>query len=442
MTTTLPFSAFVIAAPKSNSGKTIITLGLLQALKKRGLATQAFKSGPDYIDPQHHSAISGRASYNLDCWMASETHVRELFAQKTQDATIAIVEGAMGLFDGAKKDKGSVADLAKLLHLPVVLVVDASSTAYSIAPLLYGFKNFDKNIHLAGIIFNKVGSPSHYEFLKSAADDVGVTTLGYIPRDKQLTIDSRHLGLHMPQDIKTTHPITIASTLIEKYVDINKLCEITTTQKPPYQTQVTQKGKLRIAFASDEAFNFSYPANKDMLSRFGELIFFSPLHDTELPDADLVWLSGGYPELFLKELEANESMKLQIAQHIDSGKALVAECGGMMYLGKYITNKEGDTAKMTGVLQVITSFEKMKLHLGYRQIINTNGKEWFGHEFHYSDYSGTENHNEKYTVKNARNKTIETPIYRVKNCWASYLHLYLGEEDKMRDFLQELKLSV
>lgn len=438
----IPFSAFVIAAPKSNSGKTIVTLGLLKALRNRGYNIQPFKSGPDYIDPKHHTLISGRNSYNLDCWMSSKEHVQSLFSIHTQDTDIAILEGAMGLFDGAKKDKGSVADLAKLLNLPIVLVVDAASTAYSIAPLLYGFKHFDKNIKIKGVIFNKVGSPSHYNFLKDAASDVGIRSLGYLPRNEKLKIDSRHLGLFMPQDLVENHPVNIAAQLIAENIDLDLLLKETQREKPLPVMQKKGSGNLRIAFARDKAFNFSYPANRDVLSEFGEICFFSPLEDTTLPEADLVWLSGGYPELFLQALAENVQMKEQISKHISSGKALVAECGGMMYLGKEIIAKDGQVAPMVGAFSLSTSFEKMKLHLGYRQVTNIDkDKHWFGHEFHYSDYCHQVQKDERYLVKSARNTVVETPVYRLKNCWASYMHLYLGEREKMQSFLQELGLT-
>ena len=433
-------NAFLIAAPKSNSGKTMITLGLMQAFVDRGLKVQPFKCGPDYIDPMHHTKIAGQPSYNLDMWMADKNHVQEIFNQNASSSKVSIAEGVMGLFDGAQKDVGSSAAVARLLDLPVILVVDASSTAYSVAPLLYGFKNFDKSINLAGVIFNKVAGESHFQFLKEAAIDAEVPVLGYMPRDQRLAIESRHLGLHLPGENQNREIVDVAADLLEKHVDIDLLMEIT---KKKIQSSTNQnidvKKRLKIALAYDEAFNFSYQANRDVLAELGELLEFSPLNDEELPQADLIWLPGGYPELFADKLSSNVKMKQTIANYINDGKALIAECGGMMYLGKNIITKEGETYSMTGVFDFDTSFENMKLHLGYRDLngCDINIK---GHEFHYSNLIGEEKASTAYKAKTARGLDVEMPVFRKKNCWASYMHLYLGERVRILELLKELGL--
>ena len=433
-------NAFLIAAPKSNSGKTMLTLGLMQTFVNRGLKVQPFKCGPDYIDPMHHTKIAGQASYNLDVWMADKEHVEQIFNEKAPLADVSIAEGVMGLFDGAKKDQGSSAAIARLLNLPVILVVDASSTAYSVAPLLYGFKHFDKSINLAGVIFNKVAGESHFQFLKEAAIDAGVPVLGYLPRDKRLAIESRHLGLHLPGENKNREIVNVASELIEKHVNVDLLLEI--TKKGIQKSHVTKlkvEKKFKIAIANDDAFNFSYQANRDILNELGDIVEFSPLNDTNLPQADLIWLPGGYPELFADKLASNVKMNQAIADYIDSGKALIAECGGMMYLGKNIITKEGKSHKMTGVFDFDTSFENMKLHLGYRDL-KGNGIEIKGHEFHYSELIGKEIGDSDYRATTARGREAIMPVFRKKNCWASYMHLYLGEEDKMLHLLKKLGL--
>ncbi|NOU61126.1 cobyrinate a,c-diamide synthase [Marinifilum caeruleilacunae] len=433
-------NAFLIAAPKSNSGKTMITLGLMQTFVDRGFKVQPFKCGPDYIDPMHHTKIAGQPSYNLDLWMANEAHVQGIFEREASKANVSVAEGVMGLFDGAQKDQGSSAALARMLNLPVILVVDASSTAYSVAPLLYGFKHFDSRINLAGVIFNKVAGESHFQFLKEAAIDAGVPTLGYMPRDQRLAIESRHLGLHLPGENQNREIVNIAAGLLEKHVDIDLLLQITNKEISESEVQSkTEQKHLKIALANDEAFNFSYQANRDVLAELGEVTEFSPLSDTDLPAADLLWLPGGYPELFAEKLAENVRMKQAIADYIEAGKAVVAECGGMMYLGKNIITKAGEIYKMTGVFDFDTSFENMKLHLGYRELVGdeTNIK---GHEFHYSNLIGEEEASTAYQAKTARGKDIEMPVYRKKNCWASYMHLYLGEQNKMCAFLKELNL--
>ena len=434
-------SAILIAAPKSNSGKTLVTLGLIKALLKKGLQVQAFKCGPDYIDPMHHSKISGKASYNLDLWMSSEKHVEDIFYTKSAEADVSVVEGVMGLFDGARKDVGSSASIARLLKLPVVLVVDASSMAYSAAPLLYGFKNFDHKINLAGVIFNKVGSESHFNFLKEAAADAGVTVLGYVPKDNRLAIESRHLGLHLPNENNGEELIETVSELIEEHIDLDVLLNqsIQEFKLPEPEKNSKEVKKLRIALAHDEAFNFTYQANRDALEKTGEIIEFSPIHDKKLPKADIIWLPGGYPELFAGELMANEAMKQEIFNFAESGKAVIAECGGMMYLGNKLITKDGSKYKMTGVFDYNTSFETSKLYLGYRELTLPD----FcikGHEFHYSHLISKSEKKYKVEVRTARNKTAEMPVFRKKNCWASYMHLYLGEENAMKHFLKELGL--
>lgn len=436
----LPKSAFLIAAPKSNSGKTIITLGIIDALVKRGLMVQPFKCGPDYIDTMHHSLIAGKVSYNLDLWMAEKEHVQSVFSRHAAIADVSLVEGVMGLFDGAKKDEGSSAAVARLLNLPVILVVDASSVAYSVAPLLYGFKNFDQKINLAGVIFNKVAGESHFQFLKEAADDAGVKVLGYVPRDERLSIASRHLGLHLPAESNNREIVELAAGLIEKHMNVDLLLQCSKS-KVRYQIpkSVENKKRMTIALAFDQAFNFSYQANRDAMQAVAEIIEFSPLNDTSLPDADLVWLPGGYPELYAEKLAGNQAMKRAIQKHIEQGKALIAECGGMMYLGKKLITKEGKEYAMADVFDYDTSFVTMKLHLGYRELINDN-YTLRGHEFHYSELFSHEKESAGFEVKTARGRNIDMPVFRKKNCWASYMHLYLGEKEKMMQLFKELSL--
>jgi cobyrinic acid a,c-diamide synthase len=432
-------AGFLIAAPKSNSGKTIVTLGILRALALRGLRVQPFKIGPDYIDPQHHAVVAGRPSYNLDRWMASDVHVGQLFARQAAGADVAVAEGVMGLFDGARKSDGSSADLARMLNLPVVLVVDAGSMAYSAAPLLYGFKNFDPQLKLAGVIFNKVGSANHYTYLKEAAGDVGVRALGYVPRDERLAMESRHLGLFLPGELDGEHPVNIAASLVEQHVDLEALLSGSPLQLSDSfdGDKPVARGALKIAFAHDRAFNFSYQANLDALSRLGKISFFSPLEDSELPEADLLWLPGGYPELFLEQLSANTAMHACIRRHIDAGKATIAECGGMMYLGESIIAKDGRSFPMAGVFKIQTSFTAMKLHLGYRRVVE-GGHEWRGHEFHYSTLENEEQPLAPVEAYTARNNRVDMPVFRKKNAWGSYFHLYLGEPAQMEAFINRL----
>ena len=433
-------NAFLIAGPKSNSGKTMITLGLLKALVDRGHKVQPFKCGPDYIDPMHHAAVAGVPSYNLDTFMSSEEHMKDVFYKQSKEADISIIEGVMGLFDGASRDKGSSAEISKLLGLPVILVVDAASTAYSIAPLLYGFKHFDKEVNIAGVIFNKVGSASHYSFLKDAADDVGVTSLGYIPKTEGLKMPSRHLGLQMPQDVQDNSSIELAASLIEQHIDIDLLLEQykVEPQKTVATIEIEKRDKV-FAIAKDEAFNFMYPANIDALKELGKVVFFSPMHDVQLPEADLIWLPGGYPELFAQTLSENVLMREQMAHYAKQGGAIVAECGGMMYLGKSL--KSDKQWPMCAQFDYTTSTENMKLTLGYRKVEGKHDS-LYGHEFHYSAIAdNNKERSQEYKALSARGREVDMMLFKNGKIWSSYLHLYLGEVDKMKNFLtKELKI--
>ncbi len=427
-------SAFLIAAPKSNSGKTMVSLALMQTLVKRRITVQPFKCGPDYIDPMYHAQISGRASYNLDSWMASGEHVRSVFCRKLPRPGVVLVEGVMGLFDGACKDEGSSAEIARLLGIPVILVVDAASMAYSAAPLLSGFRNFDKRLRIAGVIFNKVNGESHYRFLKEAAEDAGVEPLGYLPRDERLTVQSRHLGLHLPGE-NSPAIIETASELVEKHVAVDRLLKLTEwerTSEP--ENHFHPQKQITIALACDDAFNFTYAINLDVLEQMGKVVRFSPLVDAMLPDADLLWLPGGYPELFSRQLAGNTAMRKAVSDFVENGKPVIAECGGMMYLGREIIGENGVGEEMCGIFNFATTFQDKKLHLGYRKI-ELGDFALKGHEFHYSHLICNEEAAVGFKVKNAREITVDMPVFRYKNCWASYIHLYLGEEGKMEQFI-------
>lgn len=429
--------AFLIAAPTSNSGKTTLTLGLMKALMNRGLTVQPFKCGPDYIDPMHHRQVAGCDSYNLDVWMSSEAHVTQLFHTQSAKANISIVEGVMGLFDGAVKDNGSPAQLAMLLDIPVVLVVDGKAMAYSAAPLLYGFKHFNRNIRVAGVIFNKVSGDNHYEYLKEAAIDAGVTPLGYLKKNENLSLASRHLGLSMPHENSMNAIVDEMATMIEQSIDMDALLDAVACSAVPNEIKKHQAtASFKIAIAKDEAFNFMYPANVDALAKLGDITFFSPLNDTHLPDADLVWLPGGYPELFAETLSANHAMLDAIRQHIHRNKALIAECGGFMYLGKSL-EKEGTHYPMAGIFDYHSSLNQMKLTLGYRTIM-IDGKTFKGHEFHYSTANISETQSIAQTTT-AKGQPVDMPVLRTQNCLASYMHFYCGEVEKMQSLINLLR---
>lgn len=420
---------FLIAAPSSGSGKTTITQGLLRLFRNRDMKVQAFKCGPDYLDTKHHTWAAGRNSINLDLFMSSKNHVEKLYSNYSADADVNVVEGVMGLFDGAKKMQGSSAEIAELLNIPIVLVVNAKATAYSVAPLLYGFKNFYPKINIAGVIFNFVGSESHYQFLKDACSDVGVTPLGYVPKNEELHLPSRHLGLQISDSKQYEPTINAIADHIEKTVDIDLLLEtVQRESKATIQEKQYTKGNLRISVARDEAFNFTYHENLKALEQLGTITYFSPLSDQELPECDLLYLAGGYPELFLEKLSANSSIRQSILRYCQQNGKVLAECGGMMYLCEEIIDSKGKSFPMIGFLEQKASMENMKLKLGYRKI-ELDQEEIFGHEFHYSKLIDPKTEYRIGEVYSARKQNLDTLLQRKQNTIASYIHFYWGEKN-------------
>ena len=428
---------FLIAATSSGCGKTTLSLGLMRALTCRGLKVQPFKCGPDYIDTQFHSIASGKESINLDTYMASENHVRNLFDRYSATADVSVIEGVMGMLDGYSRMKGSSADISRLLDVPVILLVNAASTAYSVAATIYGFKNFLPDLIIAGVIFNRVASESHFNFLKDACSDAGAECLGYIRRDERLVTPSRHLGLTLGTRDKIENYINSAAEAVEEGVDLSRLLEITSVEDRPFTSAIRnnhgKKTKLNIAVARDEAFSFIYPANISSLRNNRHydvtVTYFSPIHDLSLPDTDFVYLPGGYPELFAEELEINRTMRESIKRFADSGGRIFGECGGMIYLGEELDGK-----KMCDVLPIRTTMADARLSLGYRTV-RFKDVTLRGHEFHYSKVSDDITA-EKFptTQTDIRGKEIPTPVYRYKNVLAGYTHLYWAENDILQLF--------
>jgi cobyrinic acid a,c-diamide synthase len=415
--------AFLIAAPTSGSGKTTIARGLMALLVSKGMKVQPFKCGPDYIDTKFHASVCGRPSINLDTFMASPEHVRELFTHYGKDADVCIVEGMMGLFDGYDRDKGSAYEIAKTLDIPVVLVVDAKSVAYSVAALLQGFLNFRKDIRFAGIIFNKVGSARHFEMLQQVCDDLQIKCLGYLPKDALLEQGSRYLGLDFSEQSETQKLVN----LLEEHVDWRYLMELlvrseqTLSPTRADSLSVTSYGLNVLMAKNAESFSFVY---QETIDRFSSVRFFDP--ETEVPSfegVDLLYLPGGYPEKHLEALVKNEACRKAIKDYVEQGGSVVAECGGMMYLCERIVTDEGEYP-MCGVLpyRITARQEDRKLSLGYRQF-ELDGKVYRGHEFHYTQFLG-EVPVSATQVYDAKDKPVETPVFKYKNVLASYTHLY------------------
>ena len=425
---TLP--SLLIAAPLSESGKSTLTMGLLRAYTRRGLATQAFKCGPDYVDPKLHSVATGRPAVNLDLFMYGAERVQALYNHYSQDAQAVIVEGVMGLFDGYDRDKGSAADIARLLDLPVVLVVTPRSMAYTVAPLLYGLQHFDPRVQIAGVIFNKVSSERHLTYLAQAASDAGVPVLGSLPRVDDIAIPSRYLGLDVDDLAQIDRYADQVADLLEQHLDIDRLLAISSERKErsheaPALQKLASSTPRRIAVARDDAFNFLYQENVRQLEQWGEVTYFSPLADKELPPSDFVYLPGGYPELHLEQLSANKSMLDSLRDYIRGGGAMLAEGGGMLLLCEAIVDEEGRSYPLVGALQQTATMQQRGLALGYRQL-EIEGVAVRGHEFHYSRIiDPLPTVAQQY---NAWGDPVATALWHIDHCYATYTHLALTEQ--------------
>lgn len=431
-------AGFVIGAVSSGSGKTTVTNGLLRSFRSMGLKAAPFKVGPDYIDTHFHKVASGRDSINLDVFMGGEHHVKGLFADYSRGCDVCVVEGVMGLFDGYDCRKGSAAHIAEILGLPVILLINAASSAYSLAAVLSGFRNFDPSVNIAGVIFNNVASDNHLRLLRNAARDSGVEFLGYVKRDSSLTVPSRHLGLTLDEDDVIDRFVANAAEAVSENVDISRILEVTGIKSSEHISRSVKplpfcssgKRKCRIAVAHDEAFNFIYPANlhalesNDVLGMgYGEIVRFSPLRDEEMPEADLLYLPGGYPELYRERLSANKGMRKSIREFIENGGYTIAECGGMLYLGDDI-----DGIEMCGILPLTGTMAGARLKLGYRSV-RFQGCDIRGHEFHYSSVRENEPLRSIASQTDVRGEAVATPVYRYKNTIAGYTHLYWAESD-------------
>ena len=425
---TLP--SLLIAAPLSESGKSTLTMGLLRAYTRRGLATQAFKCGPDYVDPKLHSVATGRPAVNLDLFMYGAERVQVLYDHYSQDAQAVIVEGVMGLFDGYDRDKGSAADIARLLDLPVVLVVTPRSMAYTVAPLLYGLQHFDPRVQIAGVIFNKVSSERHLTYLTQAATDAGVPVLGSLPRVDDIAIPSRYLGLDVDDLAQIDRYADQVADLLEQHLDIDRLLAISSERKErsheaPALQKLASSTPRRIVVARDDAFNFLYQENVRQLEQWGEVTYFSPLADKELPPSDFVYLPGGYPELHLEQLSANKSMLDSLRDYIRGDGAMLAEGGGMLLLCEAIVDEEGRSYPLVGALQQTATMQQRGLALGYRQL-EIEGVAVRGHEFHYSRIiDPLPTVAQQY---NAWGDPVATALWHTDHCYATYTHLALTEQ--------------
>lgn len=438
---------FMLAGVSSGVGKTTITLGLISALKKRGMTVSAFKCGPDYIDTSYHSFVSGSPAINLDLWIMGEDGLKECYKRNTEKSQCNIVEGVMGLFDGVDvtSNFGSSAHIASIINVPVILVVDCSGMARSVAALVKGYSEFMPELKIAGIIANRVGSKNHSNLLKKALEVEGLPPLlGYMTHDNELTLQERHLGL-IPQVEEKFNKSYFENLALKTEDEINidfLMQSVESDSEFLSQKKKREKTKklCRIGIAKDEAFSFYYPENlRALIGAGAELVEFSPLHDRKLPKKlDMLYIGGGFPEVYIEELSENSSMRECIKDFADDGKAIYAECGGLMYLSSKIKMNKGINYSMCEVLPFITIMDNKLRRLGYREIKTMTdsilGKAETvvrGHEFHYSYIEDDSQIVNIYDLTYPERDDLKSIGYQLGNVLASYVHLYWGNRPEI-----------
>lgn len=459
--------SLVIAGERSGAGKTTLTMALLAYLRRHSDRVQSFKVGPDYIDPMFHQFVTGRACRNLDPVLTSESYVQRCFTQHTRAAEYGLVEGVMGLFDGAgASDFASTAHVARLLNLPVLLVIDCARLSRSVAAIAHGYRSFDPRLTIAGVVLNRVGSDRHLSLLKAALEPLNLPVLGVFRRHEEVTIPDRHLGLVPTDELPALRQvIDRLAVLAETAFDWSRLLpllrvgrsssgetvgklisrETAILEAPPgpqfwgsranARFQLGDSESIRIAVARDPAFNFYYADNLEILQQLGAgLVSWSPMRDRALPDGiSGLYLGGGFPEMFAADLEGNSAMRQAVKRAIATGMPTYAECGGLMYLSRGITDFEGRFWEMTGVLPTQTLMDQ-RLTLGYRRAIAlhstpllSQGQEVWGHEFHRSHLTVLPDQ----PLYRTQGYEPDTPVanegWHLPNLHASYVHLHWGD---------------
>ena len=436
----------LVSAVTAGSGKTLFTMGLLRALKNRGMKVQPYKCGPDFIDSQYLSIAADKESINLDAWMSSSTHTQHIYNKHGEQADACITEGTAALFDGYRRMQGSSAEIASILNLPVILLVNARMAGYSVAPLLYGYKHFYSGVNIAGVIFNQVSSPAHYVHLREACSDTGLDCLGYLPAMEGIKLSSKHNAISLANRRMIDEQANFIASQLEKTIDINRMLNRCNRNFPcqytlPYYSDTEDDmhtfplRKIKIAIARDPAFNFTYQENISRLKKIGEVIHFSPLYGYELPEADLIYIPGGYPELFARQLHRRRKMLESLKEYAEAGGKIFAECGGMVFLGRTLKSKENGTAyPMSNILPIDFSMPAVpKLVSGYRKM-SYKDTEYKGYEFHYSTIlqDDTPDACRIASITNQKGSENVASLYRYKNVIASYTHWYWGEKDLLK----------
>jgi cobyrinic acid a,c-diamide synthase len=459
----------LVGGTASGVGKTTVTLALIACMRRRGLTVQPFKGGPDFLDTTHHSRIAGRPARNLDTWMLGAEANREVLRSAAQGADAVIVEGMMGLFDGKSggTEAGSSAEIAKLLRLPVVLVLDCAKSARSVAAVVLGFERFDPELPLAGVILNRVAGERHYAMLREAIEGACRTqVLGWLPRELAIAIPERHLGLHGATQVSSATEAEVLETqldllarLAEEHLAVDQILALTcgtdlSAGAPTVRPALTEK--LRIGVARDAAYSFYYEDNLDLLRQQGaEIVPFSPVEDRALPvKLDALYLGGGYPELEAERLAANNTMREQVRAFAASGGVVYAECGGMIYLAESLTTLDGAVHAMAGVLPLAMEMTPRLVDFGYVEVeltedclLGPRGTEIRGHSFHTSRMvAGSEDgiatrYRVRFSLSGKERKEQREGFVRGR-VLASYVHLHFRANPAVVPHLiQEIRMA-
>lgn len=441
MTTRCQVPRVLISGTSSGVGKTTMMVGLTLALRARGLRVAVFKCGPDYLDPTYHRRVAGSTCHNLDGWMMGREAVAQTFLRGSRGADIALIEGVMGLFDGASAttEEGSAAEVAKWLRAPVLLVVDAHGMARTVAAVAKGFADFDPDVPLRGLLCNRVGSRGHLELLRQA--DSSPPVLGGLPVEPRYRFPERHLGLRtadldaIPDDL-----LEPWGNLVERWVDVPTVLAIARAAPPvldhgggPRAGWVEPELKVKIGVAFDEGFHFYYEDNLARLERLGaELIRFSPVHDAAIPEVDGLYFGGGYPELVAPELAANTAMIASIRDFAERGAPIYAECGGLMYLATAIRTIDSTRHSMVGLIAGEVVVRDKLQALGYVEVetnaatlLGPAGLRFRGHQFRYSEItSDLAESDRRYDVRRRRDGEVTREGFATRNVLASYVHAH------------------
>jgi cobyrinic acid a,c-diamide synthase len=426
----------LVGGTGSGVGKTTVTVAIIACLRRRGYVVQPYKGGPDFLDTTHHSRIAGRTARNLDTWMLAAEANREVLRRAALGADAVVVEGMMGLFDGKDgvTETGSSAEIAKLLKLPALLVLDCAKSARSVAAVVRGFESFDPDLPLAGLILNRVASENHFRLLESAIQAHCKTPiLGWLPREPKIAIPERHLGLHAAAECEAS--LDTLADLAETHFKVDAILQLDCPLDIAAVLPVKEEPGLRIGVARDRAFSFYYEDNLDLLREQGaEIIPFSPIADRALPaELDALYFGGGYPELYAKELSENAPMLEAIRAFARTGGHVYAECGGLLYLSQQLSTSDGSVYPMLGIMPLAMEMTSKLVDFGYVTVTLTQdcllgprGTAIRGHSFHYSRIRSGSEMAASYQVDFSLSGMRQSEGFTCGNVLASYVHLHFG----------------